>query len=314
MKKVTVGFLAGTGSAVIMGLSWYATKRISQISGAFIIDVLATRYLISGGVLLLLWVFGKIRLHFEKKDIVPLLGLSLLMPVLYNILEYTAISYISTAEIGMLCSLSTVVASLMGYLILKEPVGKTEAAFMVLAVSGVIFTNVFDFDVHDSSNIGRLLMLGCVLASSLNRILSRKLSSYKTVTEITAIMMWSAAVAFSGIAFGRHLLEGSMNEYVDFIREPRVYGYLIFLSIGCSLLGFWLNNVAIANLAMTQSSVLITISTIVAVVSGAILLQEPLKWYDYVGCFIILTGVTGCNITKSDPICDYRSAKGKEMK
>lgn len=277
MKKATVGFLAGTGSAVIMGLSWYATKRISQISGAFIIDVLATRYLISGGVLLLLWVFGKIRLHFEKKDIVPLLGLSLLMPVLYNILEYTAISYISTAEIGMLCSLSTVVASLMGYLILKEPVGKAEAAFMVLAVSGVIFTNVFDFDVHDSSNIGRLLMLGCVLASSLNRILSRKLSSYKTVTEITAIMMWSAAVAFSGIAFGRHLLEGSMNEYVDFIREPRVYGYLIFLSIGCSLLGFWLNNVAIANLAMTQSSVLITISTIVAVVSGAILLQEPLN-------------------------------------
>ena len=153
MKKATVGFLAGTGSAVIMGLSWYATKRISQISGAFIIDVLATRYLISGGVLLLLWVFGKIRLHFEKKDIVPLLGLSLLMPVLYNILEYTAISYISTAEIGMLCSLSTVVASLMGYLILKEPVGKAEAAFMILAVSGVIFTNVFDFDVHDSSNI-----------------------------------------------------------------------------------------------------------------------------------------------------------------
>lgn len=67
MKKATVGFLAGTGSAVIMGLSWYATKRISQISGAFIIDVLATRYLISGGVLLLLWVFGKIRLHFEKE-------------------------------------------------------------------------------------------------------------------------------------------------------------------------------------------------------------------------------------------------------
>lgn len=68
----------------------------------------------------------------------------------------------------------------------------------------------------------------------------------------------------------------------------------------------WLfaEQVAIANLAMTQSSVLITISTIVAVVSGAILLHEPLKWYDYVGCFIILTGVTGCNITKSDPICD----------
>ena len=92
MKKATVGFLAGTGSAIIMGLSWYATKRISQISGAFIIDVLATRYLISGGVLLLLWVLGKIRLHFEKKDIVPLLGLSLLMPVSYNILEYTAIN------------------------------------------------------------------------------------------------------------------------------------------------------------------------------------------------------------------------------
>ena len=36
MKKATVGFLAGAGSAVIMGLSWYATKRISQISGAYV--------------------------------------------------------------------------------------------------------------------------------------------------------------------------------------------------------------------------------------------------------------------------------------
>ena len=36
MKKATVGFLAGTGSAVIVGLSWYATKRISQISGAYV--------------------------------------------------------------------------------------------------------------------------------------------------------------------------------------------------------------------------------------------------------------------------------------
>lgn len=311
MKKTVIGYLAGISSAAIMGLSWYATKRIDQISGAFIIDILATRYLISGGIILLLWAAGGIRLHYEQKDIVPLLGLSILMPILYNIFEYTALDYISSAEIGMLCSLSTVVASLLGYFVLKEPIGRAEGAFMTLAVIGVIFINIFDFDIHASSNIGRLLMLGCVFGSSVNRILSRGVSTRRTAMEITAVMMWSSAIVFSAISLTRHLVRNSLKEYVAFIKEPRIYGYLIFLALGCSLLGFLLNNVAIANLPMTRSSVLITLATIVAVGSGAILLREPLAWYDYVGCAIILAGVTGCNITKLDSVGSQNDAAGK---
>ena len=299
MKRPWLGYLAGIASALIMGLSWYATKRIGQIhEGAFVLDILSIRYLISGGLYLLAWKAGWIRLHYRGKSVRPLLELSLLMPILYNILEYSALNYISSAEIGMLCSLSTIVASLLGYVMLKEPITPREGMFIVIAVSGVILTNIVDFDPHSSSNIGRLMMLGCVLSASLNRVKSRKAAREFTSLEITGVMMWSSAAVMTALALGRHLLLGDAERYAALAADTRIYGYLLFLSVGCSLFGFLLNNVAIANLPMSRSSVLVTLATVVAVASGAILLREPLAWYDYLGCAIIMTGVIGCNVTR----------------
>lgn len=299
MKRPCLGYLSGILSAFIMGLSWYATKRIGQIhAGAFVLDILSIRYLISGSLYLLAWGVGMIRLDYRRKSVRPLIELSLLMPILYNILEYSALNYISSAEIGMLCSLSTVVASLLGYFVLKERISRREGLFMVIAVFGVILTNVVDFDPHSSSNIGRLMMIGCVLCSSLNRIKSRQATDNFTSVEITGIMMWSSAIVMTVLALGRHMLLGDIGRYVALATDVKIYGYLLFLSIGCSLFGFLLNNIAIANLSMTRSSVLITLATVVAVVSGAVLLHEPLEWYDYLGCAIIMVGVIGCNVTK----------------
>lgn len=144
----------------------------------------------------------------------------------------------------------------------------------------------------------RMMMLGCVLVSSINRIKSRKAASTFTSVEITGVMMWVSAAVMTVLALGRHLLLGDMERYAALATDTRIYGYLLFLSVGCSLFGFLLNNVAIANLSMVRSSVLITLSTVVAVVSGALLLREPLEWYDYLGCAIIMTGVIGCNVIK----------------
>lgn len=299
IRRPWLGYLAGCLSALIMGLSWYATKRIGQIhEGAYVLDILSLRYLISGGVYFLAWRTGAIRLNYRGKSIWPLIRLSLLMPILYNILEYSALSYISSAEIGMLCSLSTVVASLLGYFMLGEPISAREGGFMALAVSGVILTNVMEFDPYSSSNLGRLMMLGCVLCSSLNRIEARRADRTFTSAEITGIMMWSSAAVMTVLSLGRHLIRGDLEQYRSLAADSGIYGYLFFLSVGCSLFGFLLSNVAISNLSMTHSSVLITLSTVVAVVSGAVLLREPLAWYDFLGCGVIMAGVIGCNLSK----------------
>lgn len=313
MKRPWIGYLSGTLSAFIMGLSWYATKRIGQIhDGAFVLDILSIRYLISGSLYLLAWGGGVIRQDYRGKSIRPLVELSLLMPILYNILEYSALNYISSAEVGMLCSLSTVVASWLGYIVLKERISSREGMFMVIAVLGVILTNVVDFDPHSSSNIGRLMMIGCVLCSSLNRIKSRQATDNFTAIEITGVMMWSSAIVMTVLALGRHLLLGDIGRYIALATDVRIYGYLLFLSVGCSLFGFLLNNVAIANLSMTHSSVLITLATVVAVVSGAVLLHEPLEWYDYLGCAVIMVGVIGCNMSKHSDKSILKQSEWKE--
>jgi len=299
MRKDILGYLSGLGSAVLMGFSWYATKRIGQISGAHVFDILSVRYLISALAVLLLWKTGVIRLDYRGRDLRPLVGISLLMPVVYNVLEYSALNYIASAEIGMLCSLAPVAVSLMGYFVLKERITRTEGLFVAVAVAGVAFLNVFDFAPADSSNVGRLLMLGCVLCSSLAQIKAKKASAQFRPIEITAVMMWTSAIVLTVLAVGRHLAAGTLGEYVTFAADLRIYGYLLYLSIGCSLVGFSLGYVSVANLPVTRATVLSTSSTVVAVVSGAVLLKEPLLWYDYVGCAVIMIGVTGCSIANS---------------
>lgn len=314
MKKAWLGHLAGIISSFLMGFSWYATKCIGVVSGAAVLDVLSARYIISGLVLFLAWRLGAIRLDYQGKPLRPLIQLSLLMPVLYNILEYSALNYINSAEIGMLCSLATVVSPLLGYFLLREPVPKREGLFMLVAVSGVLFINVFEFDPHSSTNIGRLMMLGCVLCASFNRILSRQASKRFTSMEITAVMMWSSAAVLTALSLGRHLIQGDLVQYGKFLSNSKIYPYLLYLSLGCSLLGFLLNNLAISNLPLTRSSILVTISTVVAVVSGAVLLDEPLVWYDYLGCAFIVAGVIGCNLSRKTPtVCKISNGADSGM-
>lgn len=299
MNQKIIGYASGILSAVFMGLSWYATKRITQITGAHVFDILSTRYIISLTILFLLWRTGVIRLNYKGKNVLPLVEISLLVPIAYNILEYSALNYISSAEIGMLCSLMTIAAPVLGFIWLKERITFGQVIFMIVAMSGVVFLNAFDFDPADSSNIGRLLMLGCVVVSSVDQVLIRRSSFDFSPIEITTVMMLVSTVVMVPLAVGRHLMLGTMGEYIGFLGTPSIYGYLLFLSFGPSILGYYLGSTCLRLTSVLTSSVLNTFITITAVVSGAFLLHEPLEWYDYTGCVIVVAGVIGCNVVKA---------------
>ena len=297
-RPLWLGYVCAYGAAVIFGLSWFATKQISLIADAHVFDILSIRYLLISVLILLMAGFRVIRIHLKGKQIGKLLLLSTTMPLMYNLCEYSALMYISSAEVGMISAFSTVTGALMGYFFLKEKVSAKEWIFIVVATVGVIVVNFADFDPSSESNIGRLFMLGAIACMSINWLLVRRIRTDFSPIEITSVQMVFCGVFFTAIAFVRHAIVGGTEEYFALARNTGAWPWLLFLAFVVSWLAFLLVNIGMSILPLRKTSIAITISTLVAVVSGALILREAITLQQYIGCAVILLVITGAALSK----------------
>ena len=75
---------------------------------------------------------------------------------------------------------------------------------------------------------------------------------------------------------------------------------IIFQGIGCSVIAFFLFNVAISKIGVNRASSFIGVSTVVSIISGTISLNENFTIYQIIGAFVILSGVYIANTNKAD--------------
>lgn len=299
-KGKWIGYLSGVGCGIIFGFSWFSMKKILLLSSASVVDVLSIRYLICSLLVLCLILTGKRKISFKysKKEIGLLFLIGLLQPTMYNILEFSALNYISSSETAILCSLTPLVATVLGAIVLGETTSKKQIFFVFLSMAGVCIINFFDFAPNSSAGIGRAMVVACVLCGAVSRVASRRAHKIFSSFEITSIMMFIPTCVFLSISIITHLLDNSLSEYFALLGNSSIYVYILFLSVGCGFLGFYLNNVCINHLPIAQSSVLALVSTIVAILGGVFLLDENMRWYDILGCTIIIIGITGCNLSR----------------
>ena len=66
---------------------------------------------------------------------------------------------------------------------------------------------------------------------------------------------------------------------------------IFYQGVGCSVLAFFLYNVAIAKIGVNRTSSFIGVSTVVSIIAGVLLLGENFSAYQIIGVIIIITGV-----------------------
>ncbi len=284
--------LAGLAFSLIFGLTFmFSSIALDHIEP---IALISYRFLIAFLVFEILRRVGIAPIRFKKENIKAILSVALMQPVLYFLFETYGLNRTTSAEAGMMIALIPIFATIFSSIILKERPRFIQIVFIMLSVSGVIMIQWMNARGGiDVDIIGFILLLFAVMSAGLFNIASRSASKRMRPHEVTYFMMMIGAISFNLIYIVMLSWRGEIAAYSERFLNVSVIGPVLFLGVVASIGAFGLVNFALSRLEVHVSAIYANISTIVAVISGAVFLNEPIFWYHYLGALMIVGGVYG---------------------
>lgn len=279
---------------MLFGFSYLFTKNATASASAF--ALMGWRFLIAIIVMSICVATGFLKIELKGKSLKPLLVVALLSPVIYFIGETFGISLTTASESGAFLACIPVASVAASTLILKKKPTKQQAIGILVTLAGVLVT-VFAVGGSTSfSAAGYVMLTVAVIAYALYSVFVEKASDY-TGAEITFIMLTAGAVVFTIAAIIEALLNGTMSTLVALpFRDMGFLSAILYQGIGCSVLAFFLSNVAISKIGVNRTSSFIGVATVVSIIAGVLILHERFSAIQAVGAVIIITGVYIANV------------------
>lgn len=292
-NKIIGGSLCALGCETLFGLSYIFTKTATQKTSAF--ALLGWRFFVAVVIMSIGIAIGLIKVNLKGKSLRPLLLVALFSPCAYFIGETIGISHTTASESGVFLACIPVASLIASTLILKKKPTKMQVIGILITLAGVMLT-IFAVGASSSLSIsGYLFLLMAVVSYALYSVFVEKATDY-TETEITFIMLVVGAIIFGVLAVCDALLNGTVNELISLpFRESSFAMAVLYQGIGCSILAFFLSNVAIARIGVNRASSFIGVATVVSIIAGAFVLKESFSIYQIIGAIVIIIGVYAAN-------------------
>ena len=296
-NNLIIGSLCALGCEVFYGLSYMFTKNATEKASAF--ALLGWRFLVAIVVISICIGIGFVKLEMKGKSIKPLLLVALFCPCLYFIGETIGISHTTASESGVFLACIPVASLVASTLILKKKPSKMQITGILITLIGVVIT-LFAVGVSSSLSVaGYAFLLVAVIAYAIYSVFVEKALNYSGA-EITYIMLAVGAVTFVILAMIEAMIHGNIGELIVLPFKDRVFmTAILYQGIGCSILAFFLSNVAIAKIGVNRASSFIGVATVVSVIVGALMLKEPFSVYQIIGTIVIVVGVYIANTSLS---------------
>ncbi|MFW6270151.1 MAG: DMT family transporter [Bacillota bacterium] len=298
--------LAALLFSTIFGFSFLFTKEGLEIIQPF--HLLGFRFGVAALFLTILWFLNVIRINIWKNKFKLLILLAVVQPVLYFIFEVQGIKLTTSSEAGLMISLIPVFVTILSVIFLKESPTRIQTMFVLLSVAGVIFIVLMKGSLEVQENYtGLLFLFGAVFSGAVYNILSRKISLNFTPVEITYTMMVFGAVVFNFIAWIN--FQGTLTDYIMPLSNIKVLSSVIYLGIFSSVVAFFMMNYTLSRLEATKAAVFANLSTVISIIAGVLIRNEPFYWFQVIGSVMIITGVFGTNyfdkVKKEEIIEEY---------
>ncbi len=284
--------ISGICFSIIFGFSFMMSKIALEYVSP--IGLIAYRFLLAFLVFEILRITKVIKIRIKHNEIWSILLVALCQPVAYFLFETFGLSLSTSAEAGLMIALIPIFVTILSVVILKEKPVKLQVFFIILSVSGVLFIQLFKTGLSfESSSLGFALLLLAVISAALFNIASRNAAKHHKPHEITYLMMLLGAVSFNLIYVIELILNNNLNRYFSNLGNLSVVLPIAYLGVIASIIGFFLVNYSLSKLPAHISSIYSNIATIVAVIAGAVFLQEQLYFYHIIGGIMIISGVYG---------------------
>ena len=208
--------------------------------------------------------------------------------VIGNILPYLLIATgqltITSGMAGLLMAFMPLVTLILAHIFLpNDRLNRFKILGFILGFSGVMF--ILWPSVNDGSNtvFGILLVLGAACAYAINTIIASRLPSYDPLVSSTCVLIVASLISF---------LIWPNIFYIDFNNIPFISSISLLL-LGALPTGYaaLIYFTIINNAGATFLSNINYLIPVVAFFLGAIVLGEPILWYNILALLLIISGI-----------------------
>lgn len=278
--------LAGCAGHVIWGFS-VLFSRVALYTASP--EVLLSVRLILASLLMTLPVLtGKVRVSLRGKNLRPLL-LLVAAEVLYFYFESYAILYTGATFAGAVLALTPIAAMLLSAVFLKERPSRWQGICCLLPIAGVTMMTASGSSLGTLHAVGVVFAVCTCFASAGYKTANRKAAEEFTPFERAYFVLLSCAAVFTVSALCT--LRGDLRMYVMPLKEPTFLVSVLMLSGFCSIGANILVNHAAGHMPVTKLAALEPLTTLCAMASGVVFLQEPMTKGLLLGGVLILMGI-----------------------
>jgi drug/metabolite transporter (DMT)-like permease len=284
---------AGFGFASIFGVSFIFSKLALSLLTPF--GLLSLRFIIAFGVMHALVSLKVIQVSVKPSMFRFALPVVIAQPILYFTFENIGLSMVPSSLAGIMIALIPLVTLFMSAYRFRQRLNLKQFIWMLLSLSGVIALTLLNTtdDASISSLLGIVLMIGAVISASVFNISSREASYHMSALSLTYMMMGVGALGFS-LLHGFEVMTQSQSWHIAlWIQNPELTYPLLYLGVVASIGGFFLVNYALSQLTSATASVYANLATVVSIIVGVVLLNEPFGVWHILSAVAVILGVRG---------------------
>lgn len=292
-------------AAAITGYCFYGMSfmfsRIA-LNTVPVIVLLSHRFLLAYLIMTVLRFTPLVETHLTGKKQVSLYLLGILQPVAYFLAEQYGILNSSSSFSGVMIALIPIVAALAAVPVLHEKLSLRQLFFSLLSFGGVAGIGLITGRGGSLNWIGVVCLMTAVLSAVASDILNRHYSANFTAFERAYFMLGFGAVTFTVMAAVS--VRKDPSAYFQPLADMQYLMCLLYLSVGCSVIAFFLLNYVISIFPVARAAVFGNLSTAVSVFAGTVFLKEPSSFALIPLVAMILLGIYGtmrCFRNKQEP-------------
>ena len=289
-KKAIIAALIGNS---IFGFSFLFSKIALDYVTPIVL--LAIRFDISCLVLVALVCLKIIKVDYKNKNLKPLILLGVLQPIVYFLCENNGLQYVSSSISGVIIAVIPVITFFTGSVFLHEKFEVKQLGWAVMSVIGVSIISMAGKSEGNVQVIGLILLMGAVISAAIYNTMSRGISTTFSPLERTFMMFIMGASFFTMMAFIQTKGQFPSMAIVA-LSDIKFLLTVLYLGGVSSIIAFLLLNYSVSYLPVRQATSFASITSIISVVAGVIVLHETISLIQFFGIVLILYGVYKVNV------------------
>jgi len=269
------------GASLLWGASFIAMKAaMTAFSPMFIVFAR-----LALGATLMLWLLRKQGgVIPPRRDMAPILFMTLCEPCLYFTFEAKALQYTQAAQAGMITAMLPLMVTAAAAFFLKERMGARSLFGLFLAVVGVVCISLAGKESAGAPNplLGNFLEFLAMVSAMGYIITAKTLGERHSPLFLTAMQAIMGTIFFAPVLF--------------FVPLPDSFPFMpslavVFLAVGVTFAAFVLYNYGVSKVEASRASVFINLIPVFTLVMAWLFLDERLTPGQYLGVAVVFCGV-----------------------